>query len=56
MPFSWEPVAEVSCERFAMEHPRTTMVIGRRIDVPMASCDTRLEAQNSKPSHASSFH
>jgi 4-amino-4-deoxy-L-arabinose transferase-like glycosyltransferase len=34
VPFAWEQVAEISCERYWMQYPRTTMVIGRRIDAP----------------------
>ncbi len=34
VPFAWEQVAEISCERYPIQYPRSTMVIGRRIDAP----------------------
>ncbi len=34
IPFAWEQIAEISCERYWMQHPRLTMVVGRRIDAP----------------------
>ena len=34
VPFAWEQIGEISCERYPMQYPRTTMVIGRRIDAP----------------------
>jgi hypothetical protein len=41
VPFAWEQIAEISCERYPMRYPRTTMVIGRRIDAsPSVSLDS----------------
>ena len=34
VPFAWEQIAEISCDRYPMRYPVTTMVIGRRIDAP----------------------
>jgi 4-amino-4-deoxy-L-arabinose transferase-like glycosyltransferase len=34
IPFDWEPIAEVSCERARSDQPRTKVVIGRRLDYP----------------------
>lgn len=32
IPFAWEQVAEISCERTVTVHPRTKVVVGRRLD------------------------
>jgi 4-amino-4-deoxy-L-arabinose transferase-like glycosyltransferase len=55
IPFAWEQVAEVSCERYPIQYPRTTMVIGRRIDVPLVVSSPKPEIRNAKQLHASSL-
>lgn len=32
IPFAWERVTEISCERARSDHPRTTVVVGRRLN------------------------
>lgn len=32
IPFAWQRVAEISCERIQMAEPRTKVVVGRRLD------------------------
>ncbi len=49
IPFAWEQIAEISCERYRMQYPRLTMVIGRRIDTPpCVVASPKLEVRNTK--------
>jgi 4-amino-4-deoxy-L-arabinose transferase-like glycosyltransferase len=48
VPFAWEQIAEISCERYPMQYPRTTMVIGRRVDAPPMVANPKLEIRNTK--------
>ncbi len=58
IPFDWQPIAEVSCERARADKPRTKVVVGRRVwdgaDVAQAAPGRRRASETaSLPSAAS---
>ncbi|MBX7167875.1 MAG: glycosyltransferase family 39 protein [Pirellulales bacterium] len=51
LPFAWEPLAVISCERYKTPHPAQRMIVGRRITSDTAAVH-RSETSNSR-SHVS---
>ncbi len=47
LPFSWETVAEVNCDRHFEQHPRWRIIVGHRTDIP-ATASTHSKAAAAK--------
>ena len=50
IPFAWERVAEISCERVQSKHPLTKVVVGRRSDAPQVA--QRDDAKPAEPNRS----